>query len=78
MYVLRILVATVVVYDHLNTGGAFCKKSGIDIKRSIKIIHNLATIPDQRETLLNTLRFSSLNLRDDEVPNDVKTLLAVS
>lgn len=77
-YVLRILVASVVVYDHLNQGGAFCRKSGIDVKRSIKIINTLATIPDQRETLLNTLRFSSVHLRDDGVPGDITTLLAVN
>jgi hypothetical protein len=66
-----------VVYDHLNTNGAFSKKSGIDVKRSIKIINQLAVIPDQRETLLNTLRFSSIHLRDDGVPGEIKTLLAV-
>jgi hypothetical protein len=49
----------------------------IDVKRSIKIINSL-TADDQRDALLNTLRFSSIHLRDDGVPGDIKTLLAVS
>jgi len=76
-YILRILVATLVLYDHLNSNGAFAKNSGVDIKRSIRTIYNFSKQNDWRENLLNTLRFNSLHLRDDNVSDDVKLLLSV-
>lgn len=76
-YVLRILVSAVVLFDHLDSTGSFCRKSDIDIKRSIKNINLHCKLPAQRETLLNTLRFSSLHLRDPSVPGEIKNLLVV-
>ena len=75
-YILRILVAALIMYDHLSFTGAFSKNSYIDVKKSIKSILDFSTVPEQKENLLNTLRFNSLHLHDESVSDKVRTLLS--
>lgn len=76
-YVLRILVATLILYDHISIHGSYSKNSGVDIKRSIKTIINFSSQEEQKENLLNTLRFGSIHLMDSNVSDEIKLLLRI-
>jgi len=71
----RVMVAAVIVYDHVHVFGAFSKKnSAIDIKGTIKATQ-MHDNPDQ-ENLLNALRYTTKHLNDEDTPKAIKTLLA--
>ena len=71
----RVMVACVIVYDHVHMVGAFSKKNkAIDMARTIKavIMHE----NPNTNNLLNALRFSTKHLNDDDTSKSVKSLLA--
>lgn len=71
----RVMVACVIVYDHVHLVGAFAKKNtAIDIRGTIKAI-KMHQNPGQ-DTLLNALKFTTKHLNDEETPKAVKALLA--
>ena len=71
----RVMVAAVIVYDHVHVFGAFSKKnSAIDIKGTIKATQ-MHDNPDQ-ENLLNALRYTTKHLNDEDTPKAIKTMLA--
>lgn len=76
MLVLRCMVASIVLLDHVDPKGAFHRKSGIPLKKSI--LH-LKQLNDQEfgEGLLNSLRFSTKHLHDEDTPTFVTELLGI-
>ena len=71
----RVMVASVIVYDHIHVFGAFSKKnSALDMKNTIKAV-KMHNNPNQ-ENLLNALRYTTKHLNDDDTPKAIKSLLA--
>lgn len=75
LFCLRVMVAVIVLYDHVHPLGAFVKSSGIDIKSSIKVLQEQE--PVKVEGLLNTLRYSTKHVHEESTPKGVKSLLGI-
>lgn len=70
----RVMVACVIVYDHVHLVGAFSKKNkAIDIKSTVKAV-KMHDNPNQAN-LLNALRYTTKHLKDDDTPKAIKALL---
>jgi len=71
----RVMVAAVIVYDHVHAVGAFSKKNkAIDMVRTVKAV-KMHSNPASAG-LLNALRFTTKNLQHEDTSKSVKTLLA--
>lgn len=71
----RVMVGSIILYDHVHTVGAFSKKNpSIDIPKSIKAL-NMHPSP-HIEPLMNALRYTTKHLNDDDTPKNIKSLLA--
>lgn len=71
----RVMVACVILYDHVHISGAFSKKNdAINMARTVKAVqlHENPTT----ENLLNALRYTTKHLNDDDTPKSIKSLLA--
>jgi len=72
-FMLRVMVATALLYDHVHPQGVFIKTSPIPIKNIIKAVQAEGEIGNG--PLLNALRFSSRHLQDESTPKSVRQLL---
>eukprot|EP00474_Spongospora_subterranea_P002081 CRZ02539.1 hypothetical protein [Spongospora subterranea] len=69
----RTMVGAIILYDHISLeGGAFVKKSGINIKKAIQL-----TIKECSSdmTLPNMLRYFTLHFADESTPTVIRRLL---
>lgn len=71
---LRVMVACIILYDHVHPKGAFVKESELSMKNHIKLIQTHGA--GHTETLLNALRFTTKHLNDESTPKAVKQMLA--
>lgn len=73
----RVMVACVILYDHVHHLGAFKRGAAIDIKASIKALkmHN-----ENNESfctsMMNALRYTTKHLNDEDTPKQIKALFA--
>lgn len=74
LFVLRVMVGVIILYDHVHPVGAFAKSSHIDMKASIKVLKDQH--PSDVEGLLNALRYTTRHLNDETTPRHIKNLLA--
>jgi len=74
LFVLRVMVGLVILYDHVHPVGAFVKASDVDVKGCVKVLKEQPT--SQSEGLLNALRYTTKHLNDDSTPKTIRTLLA--
>jgi len=70
---LRCMVASIVLFDHLDEKGAFNKKSAVNMKKCVIAIK---TCPEATTstTLINTLQYSTKHLNDADTPQATKDL----
>lgn len=54
MFVLRVMVGLVILYDHVHPVGAFVKASDVDVKGCVRVLRDQPA--SQSESLLNALR----------------------
>ncbi|CEO95727.1 CYRIA/CYRIB Rac1 binding domain-containing protein [Plasmodiophora brassicae] len=72
----RVMVGSIVLFDHVSLeGGAFVKKSGINIKQAVQLV--VKEYPTQN-SLTNMLRYSTLHYSDDSTPAGIRSLLDVN
>jgi len=71
-FVLRTMVGSIILYDHLHPQGAFHKRSPVNIRECIT---TLKSFKPSMDGLLNALRFTTRHLNDAETPANVKSLL---
>jgi len=77
MFCLRAMTASIVLVDHIDEQGAFCKKTGIHVKSAIVQLNKFAaTSSCSTDCLLNALRFSTVHLNDPQTPEIVKKMLS--
>ncbi|CAG0915091.1 unnamed protein product [Notodromas monacha] len=74
LFVLRVMVGLIILYDHVHPSGAFAKTSCIDIKGCIKVLKEQPT--SNSENLLNALRYTTMHLNDDSTPKNIRAMLA--
>lgn len=72
LFVLRVMVGLIILYDHVHPVGAFDKRAAIDVKRCIKVLREQTP---NVEGLLNALRYNSKHLNDETTPNGIRALL---
>ncbi|KAF0304085.1 Protein FAM49B [Amphibalanus amphitrite] len=75
LFILRVMVGLIILYDHVHPAGAFVKATNLDIKGCIKVLKDQP--PANSDALLNALRYTTKHLNDDNTPKQIKTLLAV-
>ncbi|KAI3655021.1 hypothetical protein MP228_000401 [Amoeboaphelidium protococcarum] len=73
-FCLRVMVASIILYDHVSVKGAFAKDSEISIKTHIKLIQQYGGA--RTEGLLNALRYTTKHLNDESTPKAIKQMLA--
>ncbi|KAH3695975.1 CYFIP-related Rac1 interactor B-like isoform X1 [Dreissena polymorpha] len=75
LFILRVMVGVIILYDHVHPVGAFAKSSGIDMKGSIKLLKEQQEHGRQVEGLLNALRYTTKHLQEETTPKSVKQML---
>lgn len=73
----RVMVACVILYDHVHHLGAFKKGGVIDMKNTIKALkmHNESS-ESFCNSMMNALRYTTKHLNDEDTPKNIKALLA--
>ncbi|KAI7896455.1 uncharacterized protein EV154DRAFT_492284 [Mucor mucedo] len=78
-FCMKVMVVSIILYDHIDPNGAFYKHSPINIKNSVKIIQTITNLNVSKEysatNLLSALRYNSKHLNDDTTPKGVKNLV---
>ncbi|CAO3620793.1 unnamed protein product [Cunninghamella blakesleeana] len=78
-FCLKVMVVTIILYDHIDPNGVFTKQSPINIKNSVKMIQtiNVLNIPNDSSAsnLMSALRYNSKHLNDDKTPKGVKNMV---
>jgi hypothetical protein len=72
-FCLRVMVGCIILFDHIDSEGAFHRNSKINIRGCIRLIQGSAGV--DADSLLNTLRYTSKHLNDDSTPKNIKNLL---
>lgn len=72
LFVLRVMVGLIILYDHVHPVGAFDKRSAIDVKSCIKVLRDQTP---NVEGLMNALRYNSKHLNDETTPNNIRSML---
>jgi len=72
MLCVRAMVGSIVLYDHISSGGAFVKKSGINIRHAVQLV--VKDFADCKP-LVNALRYSTLHFSDESTPPAITALL---
>ncbi|RXG68282.1 Protein FAM49B [Armadillidium vulgare] len=88
LFILRVMVALVILYDHVHPDGAFVRASNVDVSIDCCIdvvsidccsVDGVKVLKDQpassSENLLNALRYTTKHLNDNNTPRYIKTLL---
>ena len=78
-FILRVMTAAVILYDHVDPKGAFVKGASVDVKGCVRTLREYKTSnegdSELAENLLNALRYTTKHLNDDTTPKSTKTLL---
>ncbi|TMS40228.1 hypothetical protein L596_006630 [Steinernema carpocapsae] len=73
LFWLRVMVGSVILFDHIDDGGAFRADSPISMKSIVELIKADAP-PDEKESLLNALRYTTKHLNDTITPKSIRSL----
>ncbi|XP_063932189.1 CYFIP-related Rac1 interactor A [Zophobas morio] len=72
--ILRAMVESTVVYDHLSPAGAFCKKSAFPMRPVIQTVKNFSQESVSKE-LLGVLQHRSKHFNDPDTPRHLQLLI---
>lgn len=78
-FCLKVMVVSIILYDHIDPNGAFAKNSPINVKSSLKTIQNVNQINRQEQSstsnLICALRYNSKHLNDESTPKGIKNFV---
>ncbi|XP_053596824.1 CYFIP-related Rac1 interactor B [Microplitis demolitor] len=74
LFVLRVMVGLVILYDHVHPQGVFFKGSNVDVKGCVKLLKDQPSC--KSEGLLNALKYTTKHLNEENTPKNIKNLLA--
>ncbi|KAL3994862.1 hypothetical protein ACH3XW_23470 [Acanthocheilonema viteae] len=66
-FTMRVMVGAIILYDHIDNTGAFCKESPIDIRSIVELIKTQCR-NEEAESLLSALRYTTKHLSDGSTP----------
>jgi hypothetical protein len=72
------MTGSIILYDHLDTQGAYHKHSPIDIRKCVTTLMQASEkvgIYDPIDGMLNALRFTTIHLNDATTPSAIVKLL---
>uniref|UniRef100_A0A1I8EK15 DUF1394 domain-containing protein n=2 Tax=Wuchereria bancrofti TaxID=6293 RepID=A0A1I8EK15_WUCBA len=72
-FTMRVMVGAIILYDHIDGTGAFCKDSPIDIRSVVELIKTQSR-NEEAESLLSALRYTTKHLSDGSTPKSVRAL----
>lgn len=72
VYLLRVMTGLIIIYDHVNSNGAFHKKSPVDMKAAINVLKS----KKDTEFLIDAIRYNTKHFNDEGTPPKIKQLLA--
>ncbi|KAJ3005123.1 Protein fam49a [Thoreauomyces humboldtii] len=73
-YCLRVLVVSIILYDHVDPEGVFGRTSKVNIRASVRVIQTAGG--SGSNNLLNALRYTTIHLNDESTPKSIKLMLA--
>ncbi|MFH4983198.1 hypothetical protein AB6A40_009907 [Gnathostoma spinigerum] len=73
LFSIRVMVGAIILYDHIDEAGAFCKDSPIDIRSAVELIKSQPH-SNEMESLLNALRYTTKHLNDGTTPKSIRAL----
>lgn len=76
-FCLRVMVISIIIYDHIDTQGAFSKSSPINIKDSVKAIQSFGNASD-KPNLISALKYNTKHLNDPSTSKTIKSLIAAT
>ncbi|KAF9160923.1 Protein fam49a [Mortierella sp. AD011] len=76
-FCLRVMVISIIIYDHIDPHGAFSKTSTINIKNSVKAIQTYGNSSDM-PNLISALKYNTKHLNDPATSKSIKSLIAAS
>jgi len=74
IFCLRAMTASIILVDHISEEGVFCKKTPINIKQAIAIL-KLKVDELQTLGLINTLKYTTKHLNDEDTPEAILDLI---
>ncbi|GAA5815522.1 hypothetical protein MFLAVUS_009034 [Mucor flavus] len=78
-FYLKVMVVSIILYDHIDPNGAFSKYSPINVKNSLKTIQVTNNLNQQEQSstsnLISALRYNSKHLNDESTPKGIKNLV---
>uniref|UniRef100_A0A7E4V5T3 CYRIA-B_Rac1-bd domain-containing protein n=1 Tax=Panagrellus redivivus TaxID=6233 RepID=A0A7E4V5T3_PANRE len=69
----RVMVGALILYDHTDPSGAFCRSSPIDIRTLVNVVKSNE---NHSERLLNGIRYTTKHFNDPTTPKSVRTALS--
>ncbi|KAI9257892.1 hypothetical protein BY458DRAFT_518448 [Sporodiniella umbellata] len=74
---LKVMVVTIILYDHIHPQGAYLKSSPINVKQSLKVIQTTHTQQEQSSpiNLISALRYNSKHLNDESTPKSIQHII---
>nr|BAN40689.1 hypothetical protein, conserved [Entamoeba invadens] len=79
LFCLRVMTGSIILNDIISTLGSFHKKTPIHVKECIMQLKNYGQeddeVADNTKSLLDTLRFTSKHIQDQDTPGYIKALL---
>ncbi|KAJ1650284.1 hypothetical protein IWQ61_008874 [Dispira simplex] len=73
LFLLRVMVTSAVLYDHVEPTGVFQRSSSINVTSVIHALGKYQTA--HTDNLMNALRYSTKNLNSDTTPKQVRIML---
>ena len=71
-YALQVMTSAIILYDHVEPEGVFCKSSPIQIVKCLKMIKKY-----NKKDLMSCVRFSTLNYSNSSTPSAVVKIVEV-
>lgn len=72
MFILRVMVGVLILYDHVHPNGAFFKNSVIEMEKYVKVLKHHAADTN----LLDALKYTSKHFSDSTTPESIKKCFA--
>jgi len=72
MFFLRVMIGSLILFDHIDPDGAFSRNSSIDIKSIVDVVKQNGN--EEAEQLMNALRYTTKHFKDQETPKSIRAL----
>ncbi|XP_040572056.1 CYFIP-related Rac1 interactor B [Lepeophtheirus salmonis] len=72
-FILRVMTAVIILYDHVHPVGAFAKSSDVNVKGCVRVLRDQEK--SRVESLMNALRYTTKHVNDVSTPKSTKAML---